>query len=267
MRRCVGVTAFRQQFPEKSIGERCEGRNCLNLVTIGHSISHDQVSSAERSAKPRRLGGDGRIQMNSKLTKLAAASVLSLCIAAPALAGSVTQPGETVGLNAGTPLAPGWYAINTVDWGCRNTTPQHTCAGLTIPVVAWSTPWTILGGRVQLLAAWPGVEVGVQRNLPFDPGTYFTGMYNPAALGQLAWDLGYGWGFSYAVGAYFDPARLIPSTRTGARPATWIVSSRARTRLTCRCRTRPSMNWSSTSRPPRRSASTCRPLCSPAPTR
>ena len=55
--------------------------------------------------------------MNSKLTRLAAAGALSLCTAVPALAGSVTQPGETVGLNAGTPLAPGWYAINTVDWG------------------------------------------------------------------------------------------------------------------------------------------------------
>src|SRR5262245_55144587 len=143
----------------------------------------------------------GESQMNSKLTKLAAAGVLSLCTAAPALAASVTQPGETVGLNAGAPLPQGWYAINTVDWGCKNTTPQHTCSGLTIPVVAWLTPWTNLGGRVQLLAAWPGVEVGVQRNLPFDPGTYFTGVYNPAALGQLAWDLGYGWGFSYAVAA------------------------------------------------------------------
>jgi hypothetical protein len=50
--------------------------------------------------------------MKSKLTKL------SLCTAAPALAGSVTQPGETVGLNTGAPLDPGWYAINTVDWGC-----------------------------------------------------------------------------------------------------------------------------------------------------
>src|SRR5499433_1598550 len=186
MRWCVGVRAFRQQFPEKSIGERCEGAICLKLVTIGHTISHDQVSSAERSAKPRRLGGDGRIQMNSKLTKLAAAGALSLCTAVPALAGSVTQPGETVGLNAGTPLAPGWYAINTVDWGCRNTTPQHTCTGLTIPVVAWSTPWTFFGGRFQLLAAWPAVEVGVQRAPGIDPGTYFNGMYfngmyNPAA--------------------------------------------------------------------------------------
>ena len=142
--------------------------------------------------------------MNSKWTKLAAAGALSLCTAVPALAGSVTQPGETVGLNTGTPLAPGWYAINTVDWGCRNTTPQHTCTGLTIPVVAWSTPWTIFGGRVQLLGAWPAVEVGVQRNPGIDPGTYFNGMYNPLVAGQLAWDLGYGWGFSYLLGAYFD---------------------------------------------------------------
>jgi len=143
--------------------------------------------------------------MNRTLTKWAAAGALSLCTAIPALAGSVTQPGETVGLNAGAPLPPGWYAINTVDWGCRNTNPQHTCTGLTIPVVAWSTPWTILGGRVQLLAAWPAVEVGVQRNPGLDlPGTYFNGMYNPAVFGQLAWDLGYGWGFSYLLGAYFD---------------------------------------------------------------
>jgi hypothetical protein len=145
--------------------------------------------------------------MSSKWTKLAAAGALSLFTAVPALAGSVTQPGETVGLNAGAPLPQGWYAINTVDWGCRNTNPQHTCTGLTIPVIAWSTPWTLFGGRVQLLAAWPAVEVGVQRTtIPEGtlPGTYFNGMYNPAVFGQLAWDLGYGWGFSYLIGAYFD---------------------------------------------------------------
>jgi hypothetical protein len=147
----------------------------------------------------------GELQMNSKLTKLAAAGVLSLCTAAPALAGSVTQPGETVGLNTGAPLPQGWYAINTVDWGCRNTNPQHTCTGLTIPVVAWSTPWTILGARLQFVGAWPAVEVGVQRNPGLGlPGTYFNGLYNPLVSGQLAWDLGYGWGFSYLLGAYID---------------------------------------------------------------
>ena len=145
--------------------------------------------------------------MSSKWTKLAAAGALSLCTAVQALAGSVTQPGETVGLNVGAPLPQGWYVINTVDWGCRNTNPQHTCTGLTIPVVAWSTPWTLFGARVQLLAAWPAVEVGVQRtSSPVGTlqGDYFNGMYNPAVFGQLAWDLGYGWGFSYLLGAYFD---------------------------------------------------------------
>src|SRR5437764_12461685 len=92
----------------------------------------DQVSAAERSATLRRLGGDGSLQMSSKWTKLAAGGALSLCTAVQALAGSVTQPGETVGLNTGAPLPQGWYAINTVDWGCRNTNPQHTCTGLTI---------------------------------------------------------------------------------------------------------------------------------------
>src|SRR5262249_39844970 len=99
-------------------------------------------SGVEWRANTRTLGSPRGATMNRKRTKLATAAFLSLCTAAPALAGSVTQPGETVGLNAGAPLPPGWYAINTVDWGCRNTTPTHTCTGLTIPVVAWSTPWT-----------------------------------------------------------------------------------------------------------------------------
>jgi hypothetical protein len=35
MRGGVGVTAFRQQFPKKSINGTREGGNCLDLVTIG----------------------------------------------------------------------------------------------------------------------------------------------------------------------------------------------------------------------------------------
>jgi hypothetical protein len=137
--------------------------------------------------------------MRSKLTAVATAGVLSLCsFAAPAGAGSVTQPGETVGIAAGAPLPPGVYFVNTADWGCRDTDPRDVCAGVTIPVVAWSTPWQILGARLQLLAAWPAIEVGVNDTF------YTAGMYNPVALVQLAWDLGGGWGVSYAIGAYFE---------------------------------------------------------------
>jgi hypothetical protein len=91
----------------------------------------------------------------------AAACALSLCVTGSAFAGSVTQPGETVGVAAGAPLPPGFYFINTADWGCRNTSPEDTCVGVTIPVGAWSTPWTLLGARVQFLVATPAIEVGV----------------------------------------------------------------------------------------------------------
>src|SRR5262245_30400391 len=68
----------------------------------------------------------GELQMNSKLTKLAAVGALSLCTAAPALAGSVTQPGETVGLNTGAPLPQRWYASQYGGLGLQGTPPRST---------------------------------------------------------------------------------------------------------------------------------------------
>src|SRR5262245_4631251 len=192
MRRCVCVTAFQQTVPRISSSAEVRGRNCLNLVTIGHSISHDQVSSAERSAKLRRLGGDGRIQMSSKLTKLAAAGVLSLCTAVPALAGSVTQPGETVGLNAGTPLAPGWYAINTVDWGCMEHHPAaHMCGShhsgcrLVNAVDDFGRESTVAGG-----VAWGGSRRATQPTLRSRHLLYRyvqPGGARPTGLGPRLW--------------------------------------------------------------------------------
>ena len=132
--------------------------------------------------------------MNSNLMKWAAAGALSCCIATSALAGSVTQPGETVGLASGAPLPQGLYFVNTGDWGNRS--GVDISVGVDIPVIAWSTPWTIFGGRVQFLIAGPVVEVGVHST------TYLRGVYNPLVSGQLAWDLGNNWGFSYLLGAY-----------------------------------------------------------------
>lgn len=136
-----------------------------------------------------------------RLAKFCAACVLSVCGAASAaLAGSVTQPGETVGLAAGAPLPQGVYFVDTFDWGVRSTNP-NTAVGVNIPVLAWSTPWTILGGRVQFLAAAPELEAGVS-GVPSP--LYEYSMYNPGTFAQIAWDLGNGFGFSYLVGAYWD---------------------------------------------------------------
>lgn len=129
--------------------------------------------------------------------RMAVAGVLSVAAFSPAAyAGSVTQPGETIGLAAGAPLPEGVYFVDTADWGCRNTSPDSTCVGVNIPVLAWSTPWKIVGGRVQLLTAVPTVTVGV------DGSDYTSGFYNPFFAGQLAWDLGNGFGFSYLLGIY-----------------------------------------------------------------
>src|SRR5215831_16962860 len=124
MRRRVGMAAFRQQFPKKSIDGRCEG--AIAPTSSPSDIASWPIDQVRFSGTVRHTtapGGRWSLQMNSKWTKLAAAGFLSLWAAAPALAGSVTQPGETVGLNTGTPLAPGWYAINTVDWGCQEHHP------------------------------------------------------------------------------------------------------------------------------------------------
>jgi hypothetical protein len=116
--------------------------------------------------------------MSQRLKVLAAAGAVSLCLTAPAFAGSVTQPGETVGIAAGAPLPPGFYFVNTADWGCRNTSPNNTCVGVDIPVIAWSTPWTILNGRLQFLLATPAVAVGVNGTSD-QGGSFQQGMYNP----------------------------------------------------------------------------------------
>lgn len=143
----------------------------------------------------------GETNMPSALKNTLTAASLSLCaMTSAAVAGSVTQPGETIGIPVGAPLPPGVYFVNTADWGCRST-PLQTCEGVDIPVIAWSTPWKILGARLQFLAAWPVIEVGVHKT------TYLRSLYNPWLAGQLAWDLGNGWGISYLLGAYFDVAQ------------------------------------------------------------
>jgi hypothetical protein len=114
-----------------------------------------------------------------------------------ALGASVIQPGELVGIPTGISLPPGLYFADTADWGCRSTSPT-SCLGITIPVFTWSTPWTLLGGRVQLFTVTPVIETGIQNT------SYNANVYNPALFGQLAWDLGNGLGFSYALGAYVD---------------------------------------------------------------
>jgi hypothetical protein len=72
-----------------------------------------------------------------------------------------------------------------------------------------------LNARVQLLAAFPAVEVGVTNSIPPAGPSYSYGWYNPFFAGQLAWDLGKtGWGFSYLLGVYPGVSTPVAFTET-----------------------------------------------------
>ena len=120
--------------------------------------------------------------MNEKLTKWAAAAVLSVGAAAPALGGSVTRPGDTIGLAVGVPLPEGLYLGNNTTQECRNTSPQTTCYLVDTPILVWSTPWTIFGARLQP-AFGPVVPI------KFNSGANgISGLFNSFASGSA--DLG-----------------------------------------------------------------------------
>jgi hypothetical protein len=148
--------------------------------------------------------------MKNNPTKLAAAGLLMLAATASAMAGSVTQQGETAGLALGVPLSPGFYFVDTSNWGVRNVGGGvKESVGATIPVIVWSTPWKVLGARVGFLVTTSALEVGTTSGIvrtPIGPvavpATYNESMYNPFIGGSLAWDLGGGLGISYFLGAY-----------------------------------------------------------------
>lgn len=97
--------------------------------------------------------------MNIKAKLLGAAmGALGLCgLSSAALAGSTTPPGERVGLDLATPLPEGVYFVSTGSIGNWRDAPAGSPSTFAydVPIIAWSTPWNIFGGHVQLLAAAP----------------------------------------------------------------------------------------------------------------
>ena len=139
--------------------------------------------------------GTGGEKRKTALTRFAAAGALSLCSTVSAVAGSMTQPGSTIGPALGAPVPPGLLFSDWITQGCR-TSPSELCLGDNISVLIWSTPWTISGRRVELIAA-PVVPVWYTEHQ-----FHSSGLYDPFGAAQFAWDLGRGWGVSYLLGYY-----------------------------------------------------------------
>lgn len=140
--------------------------------------------------------------------KFAAGAFALAAMTTAAAAGITKQPGETVGLASGAPLPEGVYLVDTISWGARNTAGEDVKLLVNIPVIAWSTPWTIFGGNIQIIGALPHLHV----DAPGAAGDAY-GLYNPFASARIAWDLGGGFGFSYLSGVYFriDNSVAVPA--------------------------------------------------------
>lgn len=131
--------------------------------------------------------------------KIAAAGAFALAATTTAaFAGITKQPGETVGLASGAPLPEGVYFVDTLSWGVRKLPGQDTKLLVNVPVIAWSTPWSLFGGNIQVIGALPHIHA----DGPGGGDDY--GLYNPFAGGRIAWDLGGGFSFSYLSGLYFN---------------------------------------------------------------
>jgi Putative MetA-pathway of phenol degradation len=119
---------------------------------------------------------------------------LSTAVSGTAMAGSVTYPGELVGISF-APLPEGVYAVNTSSFANDRAVGDKSSIYVDIPVIAWSTPWTFLGGRVEAYVAGPFVGV-------YAPGVYTNDFYNPFVAVGEAWDLGHGFYVAEFVGSY-----------------------------------------------------------------
>jgi len=123
---------------------------------------------------------------------------MSLCaVSGVAHAGSVTQPGETVGVGLGNPLPEGFYFGDTFSVGDR----KNNNEGVNIPLILWSTPLVIAGGHIEALVAAPELWLGNNGNHGTG-GMFDAGMYNPFAAAMIAWNFG-NIGASYLAGVYF----------------------------------------------------------------
>ncbi|MDI9849238.1 transporter [Rhodoblastus sp. 17X3] len=134
---------------------------------------------------------------HSSTMALAAASLLTLA-AGPARAGSELQPGTSVGLALGAPLPEGVYSLTLPNWGARSTNPATNVGVLTPLWLVWSTPWTLLGGRIGFDAATPVAQVGIDNPV----GLNKAGWANPLVEVSLKWALGNNFYFGVHEGVH-----------------------------------------------------------------
>lgn len=135
------------------------------------------------------------------------ASALAFAAASPSRADPVSPTGWTSNIQLGVPLPQGWYFIEEAYYLKRSGADMlpgldEVDAIVNIPVLAWSTPGKILGGRLEAIVFTAELGVGINPAKYNGTSSWHRDFYNPAGLIGLAWDLGGGWSMSNFVGGF-----------------------------------------------------------------
>ena len=91
--------------------------------------------------------------MNNKLLATVGAAAFSICLSAGVSHAASLEPGETMGIAALAPLPEGVFFLDNENYGKQDN--SNTRLGVNIPLIVWSTPWTIYNTRLEFLAALP----------------------------------------------------------------------------------------------------------------
>jgi hypothetical protein len=150
---------------------------------------------------------------------LLGAAVGLLGVSGVAHAGSITEPGATIGAPAGAQAPEGIYLRNNLNGG-NDRGNEHDTLLVEIPAIVWATPYHLWNGQLIFAAAAPSVGLGESSPpLPVGTGNWQDALFNPEVTAGLAWSLGNGFFFSQTVGLY------APSTGFGTDA--WVPEGRS----------------------------------------
>jgi hypothetical protein len=112
--------------------------------------------------------------MKNKILATLGTAACALALSATASFAGYMQPGETMGVSLLSPLPEGVFFADLEDYGRSDNQGAGTLnAGVNIPLIIWSTPFSFYNTRVEFLGAIPFVHTdGVANQVGFVSQAY-----------------------------------------------------------------------------------------------
>lgn len=130
-----------------------------------------------------------------KTLALLSAVPCGVLLASGAQAGSVNEPGYTLGFPVYADLPVGLYLANIPEVGVRKTYPDTRFSAYT-PFFFFQTPWKVAGARIAVVGS------PIYADIKIKGGPHLNGFYNTYGGVQATWQLGGGWGAGFRLGDF-----------------------------------------------------------------